>query len=123
MNDLYQQRKPLAIDLFAGLGGWAEGFLVEGYDVIGFDIERHVYGDHRLSRIAGYSGRADPSWFAVQNRSTDRRITTMSGLFVSCDAVVARKGIATSRQYAFRGMLSHPARSLRGGRSSYSADC
>jgi len=35
--------KPLAIDLFCGLGGWAEGFLAEGYDVIGFDIERHRY--------------------------------------------------------------------------------
>jgi site-specific DNA-cytosine methylase len=34
------------IDLFAGLGGWAEGGLAEGYDVIGFDIERHVYGEH-----------------------------------------------------------------------------
>lgn len=32
--------KPLAIDLFCGLGGWAEGFLSEGYDVIGLDIER-----------------------------------------------------------------------------------
>ncbi len=38
---------PLAIDLYAGLGGWAEGLLAEGYDVIGFDIERHVYGEHR----------------------------------------------------------------------------
>ena len=33
------------VDLFAGLGGWAEGGLAEGYDVIGFDNERHVYGD------------------------------------------------------------------------------
>ena len=38
---------PLMIDLYAGLGGWAEGALAEGYDVIGFDIERHVYGAHR----------------------------------------------------------------------------
>jgi DNA (cytosine-5)-methyltransferase 1 len=30
--------KPLCIDLFCGLGGWAEGFLAEGYRVIGFDI-------------------------------------------------------------------------------------
>ena len=38
---------PLAIDLFCGLGGWTEGLLAEGYRVVGFDIERHVYGEHR----------------------------------------------------------------------------
>lgn len=43
--------KPLAIDLYCGLGGWAEGFLAEGYDVVGFDIERHDYG------TGGYSGQ------------------------------------------------------------------
>jgi len=36
--------KPLAIDLFCGLGGWTEGLLAEGYYVVGFDIERHDYG-------------------------------------------------------------------------------
>jgi hypothetical protein len=39
--------KPLAIDLFCGLGGWSDGLLAEGYDVVGFDIERHQYGEHR----------------------------------------------------------------------------
>ena len=39
--------KPLAIDLFCGLGGWTEGLLAEGYDVVGFDIERHQYGPYR----------------------------------------------------------------------------
>jgi C-5 cytosine-specific DNA methylase len=39
--------KPLVIDLFCGLGGWTRGFLAEGYDAIGFDIERHVCGDKR----------------------------------------------------------------------------
>lgn len=39
--------RPLAIDLFCGLGGWTEGLMAEGYDVIGFDNERHQYGAHR----------------------------------------------------------------------------
>jgi len=37
--------RPLAIDLFCGLGGWTDGLLAEGYYVVGFDIERHHYGD------------------------------------------------------------------------------
>jgi hypothetical protein len=39
------------IDLYCGLGGWAEGFLAEGYDCIGFDVERHDYG------TGGYPGQ------------------------------------------------------------------
>ena len=38
--------KALAIDLFCGLGGWTSGLLAEDYYVVGFDIERHVYGEH-----------------------------------------------------------------------------
>ncbi len=34
---------PLCVDLFCGLGGWTEGFLAEGYRVVGFDIERRPY--------------------------------------------------------------------------------
>ena len=39
--------QPLAIDLFCGLGGWTEGLLAEGFEVVGFDIERHQYGEVR----------------------------------------------------------------------------
>jgi len=42
--------KPKAYDLYCGLGGWAEGFLAEGYEVVGFDIEAHDYG------TGGYPG-------------------------------------------------------------------
>jgi hypothetical protein len=38
---------PKAIDLFCGLGGWTDGLIAEGYDVIGYDIEEHAYGDMR----------------------------------------------------------------------------
>ena len=37
--------RPLCVDLFSGLGGWSEGFIAEGYECVGFDIERHEYGD------------------------------------------------------------------------------
>jgi hypothetical protein len=43
--------RPLAIDLFCGLGGWSDGFLAEVWDVVGFDIERHDYG------TGGYPGQ------------------------------------------------------------------
>jgi hypothetical protein len=43
--------KALAIDLFAGLGGWTDGLLAEGYNVIGFDIEAHEYGEHRYPSL------------------------------------------------------------------------
>lgn len=47
----------IAIDLFCGLGGWAEGFLAEGYDVIGFDIERRPYpGQLVLQDVSTLSG-------------------------------------------------------------------
>jgi hypothetical protein len=37
----------LAIDLFCGLGGWTEGLLAEGYRVVGYDVDAHVYDDER----------------------------------------------------------------------------
>src|SRR5271170_6627224 len=45
--EVQQSMKPLAIDLFCGLGGWTEGLLEEGYYVVGFDNHQHVYGEHR----------------------------------------------------------------------------
>ena len=57
--------KPLAIDLFCGLGGWTEGLLAEGYDVVGFDIERHQY--KKLVEAT----RADECWWDDERRWRD----------------------------------------------------
>ena len=55
--------KPVAIDLFCGLGGWTKGFLAEGYEVIGFDIEhKPSYPGHYIemdvAKLCGYDLRA-----------------------------------------------------------------
>jgi site-specific DNA-cytosine methylase len=42
--------RPLAVDLFCGLGGFSSGFLAEGYRCVGYDIEAHDYG------TGGYPG-------------------------------------------------------------------
>jgi hypothetical protein len=39
--------RPLAVDLYCGLGGWTEGLLAEGLNVRGYDIEAHEYGEDR----------------------------------------------------------------------------
>lgn len=41
------RNKPVAIDLCCGLGGWTEGLLSEGWQVRGYDIEEHQYGEER----------------------------------------------------------------------------
>ena len=64
---------PLAIDLFCGLGGWAAGLLAENWHAIGFDIERHVYGEHKY-----------PAQLVVQD------VLTLHGSqFRSADLIVA----------------------------------
>lgn len=53
--------RPLAIDLFCGLGGWADGFLAEGWRVVGFDNDPRfakVYpGEFVLADVRTLDGR------------------------------------------------------------------
>lgn len=85
--------KPLCIDLFCGLGGWAEGFLAEGYDVVGFDIERHDYG------TGGYPGQ-----LVIQD------VLTLHGSqFRNADVIVASP---PCQAYSYRAMPWKRAKAL-----------
>ncbi len=85
--------KPLAIDLFCGLGGWTEGLLSEGYDVVGFDIEQHVYGEHRY-----------PAQLVLQN------VLTIHGKqFAGADLIVASP---PCQAYSYRAMPWKRAKGL-----------
>lgn len=87
------ERQPLAIDLFCGLGGWTEALLAEGYDVIGFDIERHEYGEHRY-----------PGLLVVQD------VTTLHGSqFKDATLIVASP---PCQAYSYRAMPWKRAKAL-----------
>jgi hypothetical protein len=79
--------KPLAIDLFCGLGGWTDGLLAEGWDVIGFDIERHIYGEDRYpeySYMAMPWTRAKAKAAAIRADESGAELERLNRLFNAC---------------------------------------
>lgn len=86
--------KSFAVDLYAGLGGWTEGLLAEGWEiVIGFDIERHVYGDQKY-----------PAQLVLQD------VTTLHGSqFKDADLIVAS---SPCQAYSYRAMPWKRAKAL-----------
>jgi hypothetical protein len=71
--------QPLCIDLFCGLGGWAEGFLSEGWQVIGFDIAPqplYPLGAHFIQtdvrRLADLIEECDPAgWYGLLSKRVE----------------------------------------------------
>jgi hypothetical protein len=83
----------LAIDLFCGLGGWTRGLLAEGWEVIGFDVEEHVYGEDRY-----------PAQLVIQD------VMTLHGSqFRDADLIVASP---PCQAYSYRAMPWKRARKL-----------
>jgi len=88
--------RALAIDLFCGLGGWTDGLRAEGFDVIGFDIEQHAYGDQR------YAGQ-----LVVQD------VLTLHGSqFRSADLIVASP---PCQEYSYMAMPWSRAKQIAAG--------
>ena len=85
--------KPLCIDLYCGLGGWTHGFLAEGWDVIGFDIERHEY-----------DGEKYPAQLVLQD------VRTIGGeQFRNADMIVAS---SPCQEFSYRAMPWKRAKAL-----------
>jgi site-specific DNA-cytosine methylase len=97
-------RKPLAVDLYCGFGGWTEGFLAEGWDVIGFDIERHRYparsiGDSDIKAAGIDFGRHDSF-----NGTTEKRLRAapLTGQWAEYPAQLVLQDVLTIHGSQFR---------------------
>lgn len=85
--------KPLAIDLYCGLGGWTQALLDEGWDVIGFDIEQHAY-----------DGECYPGLLVLQD------VRTLHGSqFKDADLIV---GSSPCQEFSYRAMPWKRAKAL-----------
>lgn len=92
---------PLAIDLFCGLGGWSEALITDGWDVIGFDNERHEY-----------DGEKYPGQLVLQD------VLTLSGWqFKDADVIVASPPCT---EYSYMAMPWSRAKQIR--RALYGRD-
>lgn len=85
-------QRPVVIDLCCGLGGWTRGFLAEGWDAIGFDIEEHQYGAFNEKRYPGHLILADILTLngydlRSANPSLDCGLPTLHGVQLYGDAV------------------------------------
>ena len=91
-------RKPLAIDLYAGLGGWAEGLLAEGLRLIGegylcYDLIWHT---KRVRSRIGSGKRLINLAIAGFGRRVDSHLDMADLLSRKVKALLARTGFLTN---------------------------
>jgi C-5 cytosine-specific DNA methylase len=89
---------PLVIDLYCGVGGFSQGFLDEGYDCIGFDIEQHVYS------VDGGKVERYPGQLVVQDV-----LTVHGSQFAGAACIVASP---PCQEFSYRAMPWKRARAL-----------
>ena len=117
--------RPLAIDLFCGLGGWTDGLLAEGCDVIGFDIEQHAYSEHRypaqlvVQDVLTLHGSQFRDAALIVASPPCQEYSYMAMPWTKAKALAAdyRSGRRDVKQLdrPVRCLLPHPARGVRGG--------
>jgi hypothetical protein len=100
---------PLAIDLYAGLGGWTEGLLAEGWDVVGFGKPGYRgkgFNDEAIRRMRDghkgdyhgadgwfgtYSGtKQGGDWFNAGQPSISRTCSSKSKARKAASAMIAK---------------------------------
>jgi hypothetical protein len=69
--------------------------------VIGFDIERHVYGEHRYPAQLVVQDVTTLHGSQFKERRADRRLAAVPGIQLPGDAVEARQGAAAAGQHLF----------------------
>jgi site-specific DNA-cytosine methylase len=122
---------PLAIDLFCGLGGWTDGLLAEGYDVIGFDIEEHKYGEDRypallvLQDVLTLHGSQfkDAALIVASPPCQEYSYMAMPWKLAKAKAAAIRADTTGAKlEQAVQRLLSPPERGVDCSRASYPAD-
>ena len=120
--------KPKCYDLYCGLGGWAEGFLSEGYDCIGYDIEKHDYGTGTypgtliLCDVRSIHG-SQLKDAAVIVASPPCQEPSYRAMPWKQGEGPERNRTAAQLHRAFQCVFQDSARGKRSGRALHSADC
>lgn len=86
----------MVADLCCGLGGWTKGFIAEGWECYGFDIERHEYGSKHY-----------PAQLVLQDI-----LTIQGSQFKDFDAIVASP---PCQEFSYIAMPWHRAKAIGRG--------